>query len=77
MASGRKLSGHIGSKVPIPDDRAFGTDGEIAGREHEAHQESATTFQQIGPSDNPGMNVAEMDQSAGNRSGRFKWSEGI
>jgi hypothetical protein len=77
MASGRKISGHIGSKVPIPDDRAFATDGEIAGREHEAHQENFTQFHQIGPMDNPGMNVAEMDQSAGNRSGRFKWSEGV
>ena len=59
MASGRKGGGMIGSKVAIPDDRAFGTAGEIAGRDSEAHQESPTTFAQIGPSDNAGMNVAE------------------
>jgi len=75
--SGRKGGGMIGSKVTIPDDHAFATPGEIAGREHEAHQESPTTFSQIGPADNAGMNVATMDQSAGNRSGRFKWSEGV
>jgi hypothetical protein len=75
--SGRKGGGMIGAKVTIPDDHAFATAGEIAGREHEAHQESPTTFSQIGPADNPGQNVAHMDQSPSNRSGRFKWSEGI
>ena len=75
--SGRKGGGMIGAKVAIPDDHAFATAGEIAGREHEAHQESPTTFDQIGPSDNAGMNVAHMDQNPDNRSGRFKWSEGI
>jgi hypothetical protein len=75
--SGRKGGGMIGSKVTIPDDHAFATPGEIAGREHEAHQESPTTFSQIGPADNAGMNVATMDQNPGNRSGRFKWSEGV
>ena len=66
----------IGSKVPIPEDHAFATKGEIAGREHEAHQESPTTFKQLGPEDEGGKNVAHMDQNPGNRSGRFKWSKG-
>lgn len=74
---GRKGGGMIGTKYPIPDDRAFGTDGEIFHREHEAHQESPTTFTQIGPEDNTGMNVATMDQNPENRSGRMKWSKGV
>jgi hypothetical protein len=75
---GRKSGGSmIGTKYPIPDDRAFGTTGEIAHRHEEAHQESPTAFSQIGPEDNSGMNVAEMDQNPDNRSGRFKWSRGV
>ena len=74
---GRKGGGMIGQKYSVPDDRAFGTPGEIHSREHEAHQESPTTFSQIGPADNAGMNVAEMDRNPANRSGRFKWSKGI
>jgi hypothetical protein len=77
MAGGRKGGSMIGRKVPIPEDRAYATDEEIYGREHEAHQESPTSFHQIGPEDNPGMNVATMDQNAQNRSGRFKWSKGV
>jgi hypothetical protein len=77
MASGRKGGGMIGTKVSIPDQHAFATDGEIQSREHTAKQESPTTFEQIGPADNAGMNVAEMDQNPANRSGRFKWSQGI
>ncbi len=74
--SGRKGGGMIGSKVAIPEDRAYATPGEISGREHEAHQETPTTFNQIGPSDSGG-NVATMDQNPANRSGRFKWSRGV
>ena len=74
---GRKGGGMIGTKYPIPDDRAFGTPGEIFHREHEAHQESPTTFTQIGPEDNTGMNVATMDQNPESRSGRMKWSKGV
>ena len=74
---GRKGGGMIGQKYSIPDDRAFGTPGEIDSREHTAVQESPTTFSQIGPADNAGMNVAEMDRNPANRSGRFKWSRGI
>ena len=74
---GRKGGGMIGQKYSVPDDRAFGTPGEIDSREHTAVQESPTTFSQIGPADNAGMNVAEMDRNPANRSGRFKWSRGI
>ena len=74
---GRKGGGMIGQKYSIPDDRAFGTPGEIDNREHTAVQESPTTFSQIGPADNAGMNVAEMDRNPANRSGRFKFSKGI
>ena len=73
---GRKGGAGIGTKYPIPDDRAFGTDGEIHHRAHEAHQENPPVFQQVGPADNVGMNVATMDQNPENRSGRFKWSKG-
>jgi hypothetical protein len=75
MAKGRKSSGMITSKVSIPEDHAFATAGEIAGREHEAHQESPTTFNQIGPEDQAGLNVAHMDQNPSNRSGKMKWSK--
>ena len=74
---GRKGGGMIGQKYSVPDDRAFGTPGEIDSREHTAVQESPTTFSQIGPADNAGMNVAEMDRNPANRSGRFKFSKGI
>jgi len=74
---GRKGGGMIGTKYSIPEDRAFGTTGEISSREHEAKQEAPTTFTQIGPEDNSGMNVATMDQNPDNRSGRMKWSKGI
>jgi hypothetical protein len=67
----------IGSKHTIPEDHAYATAGEIAGREHEAHQESPTTFKQLGPEDQAGLNVAHMDQNPSSRSGRFKWSKGL
>lgn len=76
MASGRKGGAGIGNKYPIPEDRAFGTPGEIDHREHEAHQESPTTFNQPGPADSGG-NIATMDSTPANRSGRFKWSKGV
>ena len=75
--SGRKGGGMIGTKHSIPEDRAFGTPGEIAGRDSEAKQEAPTTFSQIGPADQPGIDIATMDQRADNRSGRFKFSEGV
>ncbi len=76
MARSGSKGGSIGSKVSIPEDRAFGTSGEIAGRDSEAHQEASTTFVQLGPEDSGG-NVATMDSNPGNRSGRFKWSKGV
>lgn len=76
MARKGRKGGMIGTKVSIPEDRAFGTSGEIYGREHEAHQESPTTFVQLGPEDQPGVDVARMDQNPSNRSGRMKWSKG-
>lgn len=77
MARGKKSGGMIGSKVSIPADRAFGTPEEIHGRDHEAHQNSPTSFKQIGPADNAGMNLATADKSAGSRSGSMKFSKGI
>lgn len=74
MPRGRNSGGKITSKVPIPEDHAFATPGEIAGREHEAHQEEPTRFANLGPEDQPGLNVAHMDQNPSNRSGRMKWS---
>lgn len=76
MAYGRK-GGMIGTKCPIPEDHAFGTTGEIHGREHEAHQEEPTTFHQLGPEDQGGVNIAHMDQNPSSRSGRMKWSKGV
>lgn len=77
MAGSGRKGGHIGTKTPIPEDHAFGTAGEISGREHEAHQGDPTTFVQLGPEDQPGVNVAHMDQNASNRSGRWKFSKGV
>lgn len=74
MPRGRSISGKITSKVPIPEDHAFATPGEIAGREHEAHQEEQTRFANLGPEDQPGLNIAHMDQNPSNRSGKMKWS---
>ena len=74
---GRKGGGMIGSKVSIPEDRAFATPGEIYGREHEAKQEAPTTFVQLGPQDQAGVDIARMDQNPTNRSGRFKFSKGV
>lgn len=73
--TGRK-GGMIGSKVAIPEDRAFASAGEIAGRDSEAKQMPPTTFSQIGPADNAGRDVATMDQNPDNRSGRFKFTPG-
>lgn len=64
----------IGSKVTIPAERAFGTPEEIFNRDHEAIDLPPTTFHQIGPEDNPGMNLAKADESAHDKSGAMKFS---
>ena len=73
--TGRK-GGMVGGKTPIPEDYAFATSGEIAGRDSEAKQNAPTTFNQIGPADNAGRNVATMDSNPENKSGRFKFTPG-
>lgn len=77
MARGRSKGSMIGvTKHAIPDDRAFGTEAEIAGRDKTFAHESPTTFNQIGPEDG-GTSAANMADSGSTRSGHFKFSDGV
>jgi len=76
-SSGRKGGGMIGEKLAIPEEHAFATPGEIHSRDHTAHEESPTTFVQMGPGDQPGVDMAHMDEHGMDRSGAFKFSGGV
>lgn len=54
---------------------AFGTPEEIAERDKVARQGAPTHFEQIGPEDNSGMNLA--NPVASHRSGPIKFGRGI
>jgi hypothetical protein len=75
MARGKSGGMITHSKPAIPSGRAFGDPDEIAGRDKAFSGEAPTTFHQIGPEDG-GTSAANMDSTATDKGGAFKFSEG-
>ena len=55
----RSGAGQIGQRVSIPAQHQFGTSEEIANRDQQGHQPSATSFSQISPANTGGLNLAK------------------
>lgn len=64
--AGRK-GGMIGSKVALPTERHFSSPEEISQRDKQTHQMPPTHFEQTGPEDSPGKNMATIDQGYENK----------
>jgi len=66
----------IGDKVALGEEHHFTRGAEIAARDKQADQRSPTAFKQIGPGDNPGINVASKSMKRKTSSGN-KFSNAV